>query len=106
MRLNGNPLIKLMFVVLFITHGIANAQKITDTIFYNRAWQICEKPIASYYRIGTLAIDSFWFYTGKVKDFDINGQLLMEGEYNNKGDKDGLFRFYYPDGKLMISGKY
>ena len=69
-------------------------------------WQICEKPIASYYRIGVLAIDSFWFFTGKIKDFDINGQLIMEGEYSIDGYKDGLFRFYFPNGKLMLSGKY
>lgn len=96
-----------MCVVLFTTQGIAHAQKITDTIFYNKAWLICEKPIANYYRIGTLAVDSsLWFYIGKFKDFDINGQLLTEGEYNDKGQRDGLFRFYYPDGKLMLSGKF
>jgi hypothetical protein len=106
MRLNGNLLIKWMFVVLFIRHGIANAQKITDTIFFNKAWQICEKPIASYYRIGTLVVDSLWFYTGKFRDFDINGKLLTEGEYSDKGYRDGVFRFYYPDGKLMVAGKF
>ncbi|MFC0772974.1 toxin-antitoxin system YwqK family antitoxin [Terrimonas alba] len=98
--------IKLTLVVMFASQGISNAQKITDTIFYNRAWQICEKPIAVYYRIGTLMIDSFWYYTGKQMDFDMNGQLLTEAEYSSDGKRDGLFRFYYPDGKLMLSGKY
>lgn len=93
--------------VLFFTQGIAHAQKITDTIFYNRTWQICEKPIAHYYRIGTLAVDSsVWFYTGEFRDFALNGQLVAEGEYNDKGQRNGLFRFYYPDGKLMVSGKF
>jgi antitoxin component YwqK of YwqJK toxin-antitoxin module len=84
----------------------AEAQKITDTIFYNRAWQICEKPIAAYYRTGTLMIDSFWYYTGKVKDYDTAGRMVTEAEYNTKGERDGLFQFYYPDGKLMLSGNY
>ncbi len=95
-----------MIIALLSIHATANAQIITDTIFYNKSWQICEKPLAAYYRIGTLTIDSFWYYTGKMKDFDMQGQLLTEGEYSNDGKRDGLFRFYYPDGKLMLSGKY
>jgi hypothetical protein len=99
-------LIKLLLIIAFNIQGTSNAQKITDTIFYNKAWQICEKPIAAYYRIGTLTIDSFWYYTGKVKDFEMNGRLITEGEYNDKGERDGLFNFYYPNGKLMLTGKY
>lgn len=106
MRLTGQLLLKLICAVIFSMYGTVNAQKITDTIFFNKDWQICEKPIANYYRIGTLIVDSIWYYTGKLKDYDINGQLRMEGEYNNKGQKDGLFRFYDADGKLMISGKF
>lgn len=105
MRING-ILIKLVIIIALTIHGEGHAQKITDTIFYNRAWQICEKPIAAYYRIGTLNIDSFWYYTGKIKDFDINGVLATEGEYNDKGQRDGSFKFYYPNGKLMLAGNY
>ncbi|MEO6720717.1 MAG: hypothetical protein ABIN67_10125 [Ferruginibacter sp.] len=82
------------------------AQKITDTIFYNSNWQICEKSIAANYRIGTLAIDSFWFYTGKVTDYSITDTLLMEGQYTEYGFKTGLFKFYFPDGKLKMIGRY
>jgi hypothetical protein len=101
-----NQLLKWVLILLFSTHSIVNAQKITDTIFYNKLWWICEKPVAAYYRIGTLSVDSAWFYTGKFKDFTIKGQLVAEGEYNEKGQKDGLFRFYFPAGRLMASGKF
>ncbi len=101
--------IYLLIILVNAIVGVDNSasgQKITDTIFYNNYWQICEKPIASYYRLGTLVIDSFWYYTGKFRDYDMDGHIQMEGEYNNIGEKNGLFRFYYPDGKLMISGKF
>lgn len=84
----------------------ANAQKITDTIFYNYRWEICEKPMAAYYRIGILAIDSFWFYTGRIYDFNMKHNLLMEGEYTDDGYKDGEFKFYYGDGSLMLEAYY
>lgn len=96
----------LMMIITCCMYNHTEAQKITDTIFFNKAWKICEKPIAAYYRIGTLAIDSFWFYTGKIRDYDMKGTLLMEGEYSEDGYKNGLFRFYYPDGKLQMQGNF
>lgn len=95
----------LVFILLAFCVN-TNAQKITDTIFFNNRWEICEKPIAAYYRIGTLSIDSFWFYTGKVKDYNMEGRLVMEGEYTEDGYKNGLFQFYFLDGSVMISGRY
>lgn len=86
--------------------AIIFAQKITDTIFYNSGWQICEKSIAVNYRVGTLAIDSFWFFTGKIKDYSMADTLLMEGQYTEDGYKTGLFKFYYPNGKLRMMGRY
>ena len=82
------------------------AQKITDTIFYNSNWQICEKSIAANYRIGTLSVDSFWFFTGTVKDYSIGDTLLMEGQYTEYGFKTGTFKFYFPNGKLRLTGRY
>lgn len=96
----------MIAVFLCQFHSSVHAQQITDTIFYNKGWQICEKPIATYYRIGTLSIDSLWYYTGEVRDHDMNGLLLMEGEYSADGYKNGLFSFYYPNGKLMMRGKF
>ena len=90
---------------LFFSHA-ATAQKITDTLFYKQRWQICEKPMAFYYRIGTLAIDSFWFYTGNVKDYSMEHVLIMEGAYTEDGYKNGEFRYYYPEGNLKLKAFY
>lgn len=93
-----------MAMLLYCSTGIS--QKLTDTIFYNQSWEICERPIADYYRIGTLAIDSFWFFTGHIEDYTMDHQLMMKGEYSNDGYKNGMFEFYYPNGKLEQKGNY
>lgn len=95
----------LCILYLFFT-PTAYSQKITDTLFYNKLWQLCEKPVATYYRIGTLAIDSFWFYTGSIKDYSVNHKLLMEGNYTEDGYKTGEFRYYYPEGNLQLKAFY
>lgn len=98
----------LLLSALLLVAGFSHAQvKITDTIFYNDKWAICEQETAVYYRAGTLAaIDSFWYYTGKVKDYTTKDELLMEGEYTFDGRKTGKFLFYYPHGNLRCSGSF
>lgn len=100
-------LIRLLTILLLIvsTRSV-NAQTITDTIFYNPQWQICEAPVATYYRIGTMMIDSNWYYTGPFKDYNMAGTLLMEGNYSADGKKDGPFIFYDTDGYRMATGNY
>jgi len=78
----------------------------TDTLYFNSKWQITPKSSAAYYRYATIKVDSFWHYIGKVQDFYISGTMQMEGNYSITGDKDGLFIFYYPDGKLQAQGKF
>jgi antitoxin component YwqK of YwqJK toxin-antitoxin module len=97
---------RIAIVLLFINLSTAHAQKITDTILYNNRWEICEKPIADYYRIGTLAVDSFWFFIGPVKDYTMDNTLVMSGHYSQDGYKNGRFEFYYPNGQLMQQGNY
>ena len=81
-------------------------QRITDTVFYNRQWQICEEPIASFYRVGELVVDSFWYYRGTVRDYTITDTLVMEGQYDNEGYRHGTFMFYYPNGKRYLIARY
>lgn len=95
-----------LIVIYLLLPNKTCAQKITDTIFYNNNWQICEKSVAANYRIGTLAVDSFWFFMGPVKDYNMAGTLLMEGQYTDYGFKTGVFKFYFPDGKLKQTGSY
>ncbi len=99
----------IAFVSFIIMYAFtASAQyKITDSVYYNYQWKICEKPIAAYYRIGILAGTSDgWYYTGKIKDYTINGTLLMTGEYNVQGVKEGKFQFYYTNGNILAEGEY
>ncbi len=107
MKIKNGVYHPLLTIFIFTClHATLFAQKITDTIFYNSNWQICEKSIAANYRVGTLAIDSFWFYTGKAKDYSIADTLLMEGQYTEDGYKTGLFKFYYANGKIRMMGRY
>jgi len=101
-------LLYIYLVLLFLCrHTPVNAQVRSDTIFYNPAWEICERPVASYYRLGgRLILDSIWYFTGTVKDYLINDTLLMEGHYADDGRRDGVFNFYYPNGKLYLSATF
>ena len=42
---------------------------------------------------------------GPFKEYHENGQLRLEGTYNN-GKKDGLWKWYYLNGKLEGEGTY
>ncbi len=97
----GIACILIVFIPAFST-----AQIFTDTIFYNAGWQICEQPVAVYYRIGTLVIDSFWYYKGPFKDYAIDGTVLHEGNYSDEGFKDGTFSLYDTSGSLIAQGNY
>ena len=43
--------------------------------------------------------------TGKVKEYDYNGQLKFEGEYLN-GKRNGKGKEYYYNGNLKFEGEY
>jgi antitoxin component YwqK of YwqJK toxin-antitoxin module len=95
--------------MLFVTIPCKEAsaqERIADTVFYNKQWQICEEPIASYYRVGELVIDSFWYYRGIVKDYTVTDSLIMEGEYDRYGYRQGSFKFYYANGQPHLLARY
>ena len=83
-----------------------NAQDITDTLFYDLHWQICERIPATYYRIGTMRIDSVARYIGPATDYYMNGQPEMKATYNNIGDLHGNAVFYYPNGNPRMEGNF
>ena len=90
----------------FVNIGYSQV-KITDTVWYTMKWEICEQPIADFYRVGVLAaLDNVWYFTGAVKDYTIDNTIIMEGLYSTDGFREGDFKFYYPDGKLRLSAKY
>jgi antitoxin component YwqK of YwqJK toxin-antitoxin module len=101
------PLFYLLMLFATLACKETSAQeRIADTVFYNKQWQICEEPIASYYRVGELVIDSFWYYRGVVKDYTVSDSLIMEGEYDRYGYRQGSFKFYYANGQLYLLARY
>ncbi|RYZ21092.1 MAG: hypothetical protein EOO16_14300 [Chitinophagaceae bacterium] len=98
----------LLFLSCLLLHAPAqDAWKITDTVYYNPGWQICEEPIATFYRVGVLAGTSRgWYFTGPVKDFTRDHQLMLEGEYDGAGRKQGTFRSYHGNGQLLSEGQF
>lgn len=82
------------------------AQDITDTLFYDIKWQLCERTPAYYYRIGTMRIDSIARYVGPATDYYMNGQPEMKTTYNANGELDGETTFYYPDGNTRLKGRF
>ncbi len=101
-----NNIRTFFLIVLIASDNEVTAQKITDTIFYNSQWQICEKPVAAYYRLGTLMIETSWYYTGPFKDYSLDGKLQMEGAYSFDGHKEGPYSFFDTQGNLMATGNY
>jgi len=77
-----------------------------DTIYFNSRWEICDKPLAQYFRIGEVKTDGTKRYSGTVADFYINGTPEMEGSYTEQGVKSGPFTFYYLNGKIKSHGNY
>lgn len=96
----------IIFLLLCLSPLHAVAQY-SDTIYYNRNWQITEKPFAHYYRIGYVGFGNpYIIYTGKTTDHFADGTLEMEGHYSVDGLKTGPFKFYNPKGKLILEGNY
>lgn len=93
-----------IFLALLCCHE-AKSQR-TDTLYFNANWQICEKPFASYYRFGNIVTEGMWYYQGRVLDYYNNDTLQMEGSYSDSGTREGVFRFYYTNGKMLASGAF
>ncbi len=96
----------ILFLLVFDIVVAPSYSQQPDTIYFNAAWQICEKPLAQYYRFGRVVIDTFWFYKGKVQDFYLSDAMQMDGNYSDIGYKEGKFYFFYSDKVIMSTGSY
>lgn len=67
-------------------------------IYFNNLWEITTPDDASFYRITRWGSNAF-YYDGSYADYTIKGQLVSTGKYVS-GDRNGEFKFYYPDGTL------
>ncbi|MDD4645091.1 MAG: hypothetical protein PHY99_03800, partial [Bacteroidales bacterium] len=73
-------------------------------LFYNSGWKVTAENKASYYRESEYDLNSLKLQ-GKVLDYTLSGNLLMEGNYLN-GKRNGNFIFYFDKGKIRSQGAY
>jgi TonB family protein len=73
-------------------------------LFYNSDWKITKEDKATYYRECEYDLNNFKL-DGKVADYSLSGNLLMEGSYLN-GKRNGYFTFYYDNGRVRNKGNY
>jgi hypothetical protein len=106
MRFSLACFVFIVTLILLLTPRSTAAQDIKDTLFYDARWQLCEQTPASYYRIGTMRIDSLARYIGPVTDYYRNGQVEMKATYSPVGDLDGEAVFYYPNGQTKMRGHF
>lgn len=103
----NNTKLTLLLIVQLAAAEKCFTQVFRDTLYYDYKWAICEKPIASFYRIAEIHTTSNnAFFTGRVRDFYGNGQMEMEGNYDSLGKKDGRFVFYNKMGKQAAVGEF
>ncbi len=89
--------------VLFHLHPDSSAQE-KIKLFYNSQWEITREENASFYREVYYDLNNFKL-NGEVKDYNIDGTILMEGLYSD-GKRNGLFITYYRDGIIESKGNY
>lgn len=94
-------LILLLGLSLFSAH--IKSQEIVK-LFYNSDWKITMEDSATYFRESEIDLNNFKF-DGKVNDYSLSGNLLMEGSYLN-GKKYGKFTFYHSNGQVKSRGMY
>lgn len=97
-----------LLLILLVTSSFVKtfAQQLTDTIYFDDSWAISEKPLANYYRTCMLNKVDEIFYKGPVRDYYLNGQLEMTGQYDLEGKKKGTFTFYNEYGIKTREGNY
>jgi antitoxin component YwqK of YwqJK toxin-antitoxin module len=74
---------------------------------YNDRYWVVPDSCTQIIRYGHYNFKGKFFY-GKFKDVkkDDTTKIVALGAYSNKGLKNGLFQFYYLDGKIMANGSF
>lgn len=98
-------ILKTLLILCSIFHlpEILNGQE-KVTLYYNSNWEITKKDKATYFREAEFDLNNFKL-DGSVKDYSINGTLLMKGNYNSD-KKNGEFTFFYDNGNVKSKGHY
>ena len=99
MKINRFFLTSLALILATFCHS----QKL-KTLYYTDQWELTTQGAAKYYRICLFDTIKTQFI-GEVKDFAMDGQLIMSGSYQD-GIKNGPFTFYYPSGQIESEGVF
>ena len=73
-------------------------------LFYTSDWKITKEDKAIYYRESEYDLNDFEL-DGKVYDYTLSGNLIMEGNYLN-GKRNGNFTIYYENGEIKNKCEY
>jgi TonB family protein len=74
-------------------------------IYYNSQWEITS-PDSVYSYVRIVSVDTLTgSFVGTVKDYSTTGILIMAGRYLDSRE-EGLFTYYYENGKIERAGNY
>lgn len=99
----------LLFALVAFTISVKAQSLKSKTLYYGKDWLLVSKNNATYYRTCTLDTANRKF-VGEIRDYTIDGKLLMTGSYTHgeKGGilKSGIYTFYYPNGQIESQGNF
>jgi TonB family protein len=96
----------LIIVLCFTLTSWLKCQTLTDTMYFDNSWEQCAKEEAKYYRIIKMDLGGdFMFH---VTDYYLSGNAQMTGTYKSirPDDREGVFTWYYPDGRKQQECEY
>ena len=104
MNINRFQILTITFFMLLISlSDLAKSQE-KVTLYYNSNWEVTKKEKAKYFREAVFDLNTFKL-DGEVKDYSINGSLIMSGNYNTD-KRNGEFTFNYDNGVPKSKGYY
>ncbi|MDG1174662.1 MAG: TonB family protein [Flavobacteriales bacterium] len=94
---------KLLLALALFTY-LGSFSQDTLTTYYTESWNETSKKYAKFYRKSFKVAKKLY----RVKDYFIDGQLQMTGNYSDKKykKKTGNFIYYFENGQKEMEGKY
>ncbi len=84
----------------------AHSQYFSDTVFYDKSWQLINPENASYYRV--VSNDTGGKIQYMVRDYYMSGHPQMTGTYKSISPdyKTGTFKYWYENGQCQLVCSY
>jgi|GEM_PF-2004868 TonB family protein len=95
---------RVLALLVFLAASLPAAGQEIFRFNFNELGKIVPQEYAQFYRLAPFDLDNFRFQ-GEVRDFYMNDTLRMLGNYVN-GELEGLFTFFFPDGRTESQGSY